>query len=616
MTLLYQILVCYIIKNVNGYRLKEGEINTMNYHRLAKSILDKVGGKDNINEVWHCATRLRFRLKDESICKTAEIENLDGVVTVVQSAGQYQVVIGNSVGKVYDELISLTGDFTTQSTSEDSDNKHKENILNKFFSFVSGVFTPFLGALAASGILKGFITLAVTMNWMSNKSGQYIILNAASDAIFYFLPIFIAFTAAKVLKIDRFVAVAIAAALVYPSLVTAMSGKSAIHFFGIPVSALTYSSTVIPILLALWFLSYLQPIFDKIFPEAIRNIFTPLLSLVIMVPLTLLVVGPLGNGISDILAKALAAVHNFSPLVAGALLGAFHQVMVIFGVHWALIALMINNIATIGKDPWLPIVCIAVFSQAGAALGVFFKTKDKKLKTLAGSSFLTAIFGITEPAIYGVNLKLKKPMYIAIGSGAIGGAIAGFGQVEANTFTFPSILAIPTYLGRGFNFEIIGLIVSFVLAVIGTYLFGVNDSKAKMQKSAPISGVDLYQPVEGKAIPLSEVNDEVFSSGKMGQGYAIKPSNDVVRAPFDSTVEALFPTGHAIGLKTSDGNEFLIHIGINTVDLRGKYFKTFVKQGDFVVQGQKLIKFDYKQIQNAGYDDTVMVILTNKGQEK
>lgn len=575
-----------------------------------------MGGKDNINEVWHCATRLRFRLKDESICKTSEIENLDGVVTVVQSAGQYQVVIGNSVGKVYNELISLTGDIVTKSNDTKSKNKQKENILNRFFSFVSGVFTPFLGALAASGILKGFITLAVTFNWMSNKSGQYLILNAASDTIFYFLPIFIAFTAAKVLKIDRFVAVAIAGALVYPSLVTAMSAKTAIRFFGIPVSSLTYSSTVIPILLALWVLSYLQPLLDKIFPEAIRNIFTPLLSLIIMVPLTLLVVGPLGNGISDILAKVLAAIHNFSPLVAGALLGAFHQVMVIFGVHWALIALMINNIATLGKDPWLPIVCIAVFSQAGAALGVFLKIKDKKMKTLAGSSFLTAIFGITEPAIYGVNLKLKKPMYIAIGSGAIGGAIAGFGQVEANTFTFPSILAIPTYLGRGFNFEIIGLVVTFILAVVGTYLFGVDNSKANMKKSTPISGVDLFQPVEGEVIPLSSVNDEVFSSGKMGQGYAIKPSNGMVKAPFDSTVEAIFPTGHAIGLKTNDGNEFLIHIGINTVELNGKYFKTLVKQGDFVVQGQNLIEFDYKKIKDAGYDDTVMVILTNKVQGK
>lgn len=393
-----------------------------------------------------------------------------------------------------------------------------------------------------------------------------------------------------------------------------MSNKTTITFLGIPVTPLTYSGTVIPILLALWALSYLKPVLNKIFPEAVKNIFTPLISLTFMVPLTLLVVGPIGNGISDLLAKLLSSIYGFSPLIAGLLLGALHQVMVIFGVHWALIALMINNIATLGRDPWLPIVCIAVFSQAGAALGVFLKIKNKKMKTLAGSAFLTAIFGITEPAIYGVNLKLKKPMYIAIGCGGLGGAIAGLGHVEATTFTFPSILAIPTYLSRGFGFEIAGLLVAFSLAVIVTYLFGVKNINNK-EEHAPISGVDIIQPVSGEMVPLSSVNDEVFSSGKMGQGYAIKPSEGVVRAPFDATVEAVFPTGHAIGLKAADGNELLIHIGIDTVNLKGKYFKVLVKNNDFVVQGQDLIKFNDQKIKKAGYDDTVMVILTNKAKE-
>lgn len=584
------------------------------YKKLATSIYNDVGGKENINDVWHCATRLRFKLKDETKAKTNDIENLDGVVTVVQSAGQYQIVIGNSVGKVFDEISPLVGKINFQEKASSKKKNNNNNIINNLFAFVSSVFTPFLGALAASGILKGFLALATTFKWISDNSGAYQIWTAASDAIFYFLPLFIAFTAAKTLHVNRYVAVALAGALVYPNLITELASKQGVSFLGIHIQNLTYSTSVIPILLAIWALSYLEPLLDKAFPEAVRNIFTPLLSLLIMVPLTLIVVGPLGNGLSNILADSLLALYHFSPIVAGLILGAFHQVIVIFGIHWALITLMINDIAKFGSDPWLPIVCIAVFGQAGAALGVFLKTKNKKLKSLAGTSFITAVFGITEPAIYGVNLKLKKPMYIAIISSGIGGAIAASGGVKASTFTFPSILAIPTYLGKGFNCEIIGLVVALILATIGTYLWGVPNEYMTNEKNkiqGTISGVDLGTVTTGKRIPLSNVNDEVFASGKMGQGYAIIPDSDYITAPFDAEVEMIFPTGHAIGLKTKTGFELLIHVGINTVNLNGKFFKPLVKKGDFVIQGQKLIEFDHNKINKAGYDDTVMVILTN-----
>lgn len=440
----------------------------MNYQQLAQEILSLVGGEENVEKVWHCATRLRFKLVDESKAATDKLNQLDGVVTVVQSAGQYQVVIGNSVGKVYDQITPLIHESKESQTRE---SQEKQTIVNRLLAFVSSVFTPFLGALAASGILKGFLVLATTTKILSESDGAYQVWNATSDAIFYFLPLFIAYTAAKQLKVNRYVAVSIAAALLYPSLVTLLNGEQPLRFFGIIIQGASYSASVIPILLAIWVLSYLEPLFDKLFPEAVRNIFTPLLSMMMMVPLTLIVVGPLGNIISSVLAQALATIYNFSPSIAGFILGGIHQVIVIFGVHWALITLMINNIAEYGQDPWLPIVCIAVFAQAGAALGVFLKTKDKKMKSISGSAFITAIFSITEPAIYGVNLKLKKPMYFALISSAIGGGIAGFGQVHASTFTFPGILAIPTYLGKGFTFEIIGLVVAIVLATVLTYLF-------------------------------------------------------------------------------------------------------------------------------------------------
>lgn len=583
----------------------------MNYEKLAKDILANVGGSQNVSNVWHCATRLRFKLKDESKANTKNIENLEGVVTVVQSAGQYQVVIGNSVAKVYDAITSVDTGLASNN-SNPVEEEEKQNALNRLLAFVSSVFTPFLGALAASGILKGLLVLATTVGIFTEADGAYQIWNATSDAIFYFLPLFIGFTAAKQLKVNQFVAVAIAGALIYPSLSTAMSEAGGIDFFGLPVQAATYSASVIPILLAIWVLSYIEPFFDKIFPEAVRNIFTPLLSLMIMVPLTLLAVGPIGNIIGSVLATVLASLYNFSPAVAGFILGGLHQVIVIFGAHWALITLMINNIAEYGQDPWLPIICIAVFAQAGSALGVFLKTKDKKMKSLSGSAFITAIFSITEPAIYGVNLKLKKPMYFALASSAIGGAIAGFGEVKASTFTFPGILAIPTYLGNGFAFFVIGLIVATVLATVLAYLFGgVNDSLSQTEVEDVPSDDFKVLPVKGKVVALSEVNDKVFASGAMGKGLAVIPEDNMIHSPIQGTVTTIFETKHAIGLTSEDGVEVLLHIGIDTVNLKGQYFTTFIKEGDKVALGQELVEFDREKVKEAGYDPTVMMIITN-----
>lgn len=590
----------------------------MNVEKLAKNILINVGGSQNVSAVWHCATRLRFKLKEESLANTKQIENLDGVVTVVQSAGQYQVVIGNSVPKVYDALISFHSELG-DSDDKNTPPEEKQTLMNRLLAFVSSVFTPFLGALAASGILKGLLVLMTTLHLFSENDGAYQIWNATSDAIFYFLPLFIGFTAAKQLKVNQFVAVAIAGALVHPTLVSLLSQPNEINFFGLPIQAATYSASVIPILLAIWLLSYLEPALDKLFSEVIRHIFTPLLSLMIMVPLTLLIVGPVGNMVSTALAAILASLYNFSPAIAGFILGGIHQVIVIFGVHWALITLMINNISEFGQDPWLPIVCIAVFAQAGSALGVFLKTRDKKMKSLSGSAFITAIFSITEPAIYGVNLKLKKPMYFALASSAIGGAIAGFGEVKASTFTFPGILAIPTYLGKGFPFEMIGLMVAICLSTALTYFFGgvnnhleettpvAHDNEASMEDFSLL-------PVKGKLIQLSEVNDEVFASEAMGRGLAIIPEDSIVHSPIQGTVTTIFETKHAIGLTSEQGVEVLLHIGLDTVNLKGQYFDVLVKEGDHITLGQPLVQCDFTKIQEAGYDPTVIMVITNSAE--
>ncbi|WP_281165633.1 beta-glucoside-specific PTS transporter subunit IIABC [Liquorilactobacillus sicerae] len=588
----------------------------MNYEDIAAKILQNVGGKENINTAWHCATRLRFKLVNEDQAKTEEIENIPGVITVVKSAGQYQVVIGNSVGKVFDALANQAGLDNKESQAATTDAK-KDSLVNRFIAFISGTFTPFLGAMAGAGILKGLLALLVALDWLKTTSGTYEIWYAAGDALFNFLPIFLAFTAAKRLKVNQFVAVSLAAALVYPTMVTVATKSQTLHFLGIPVVPTTYTSSVIPILLAVWVLSYLQPVLDKIFPDAIQNIFTPLFSLIIMVPLTLIVVGPLGSGISNMLANAVSGVYNFAPVIAGVIMGAFWQVFVIFGVHWTFVPVMMNNIAKMGYDPLLPILAAAVLSQAGAALGVFLKTKDEKQKTLAGSGVVTGVFGITEPIIYGITLKMKRPFVCAVIAGGLGGAIIGAFKVKASSFTLPSLLALPTYLGKGFIGVIIGISVAFVLAAVLTYFFGFEKkdlpTSANDQNQAQ-TGEIVTSPVDGTIIPLTSVHDQVFASEAMGKGIAIVPTDGILKSPITGTISAVYPTGHAIGLISDSGVEVLLHIGIDTVKLNGKYFETLVKKEQHVKVKQKLVKFDLDKIKQAGYDPTIMLVITNSKQ--
>ncbi|WP_273722224.1 beta-glucoside-specific PTS transporter subunit IIABC [Leuconostoc mesenteroides] len=587
----------------------------MDYGVLANNILADVGGKDNIGSAWHCATRLRFKLKDESKADTEKIENMDGVITVVKSAGQYQVVIGNNVARVFEPLADAIGLARDDAQSDNQEEKKKDNIVNRFIGFISSVFTPFLGAMAGTGVLKGLLALFVTLGWLQESSGTYQIWYAAGDAFFYFLPVWLAFTAAAHLKVNQYVAAALAGALLYPNLITLLAGSKPVTFFGLTVVGTTYSSSVIPILLAVWMLSYLQPILDKFFHDSVRNIFTPMVSLIIMVPVTLLVVGPLGTSVGTVLSSSVESVYRVAPYAAGAVMGALWQVFVIFGVHWTFVPVMTNNISQLGYDYLLPMLSVAVLAQSGAALGVFLKTKDAKMKSLAGLSVLTGVLGITEPAIYGVTLKLKRPFIFATIAGGIGGAIAGGGGAHANAFTLPSLLALPTYLGKGFTSVVIGLVVAFILSAVATYLFGVpsqpKDSKTDAKNPEEIQDDLVIAPVSGTIIPLESVKDEVFASGAMGKGIAIVPDDDQIVSPIVGTVAAVYPSEHAIGLISNGGVEVLIHVGIDTVQLNGKYFNQLVEQGQKVSVGTPLITFDRQAIQEAGYDPTVMVIITN-----
>ncbi|OAU74258.1 beta-glucoside-specific PTS transporter subunit IIABC [Lacticaseibacillus rhamnosus] len=586
---------------------------------LAKQLLKLVGGKQNINQVWHCATRLRFTLKDQDKVPKEKVEALDGVITVVEASGQFQVVIGNNVSDVYQEVVKLEpslSDGTEGPATVTHEKMTFKRAFNGLLTFISGVFTPFLGAMAGAGILKGLLSLAVVLGWLTTKSGAYQIWWAAADGIFYFLPLALAFTAAKQLKVNQFVAMAIAAAMVYPNIV-ALVGKPSIDFFGIPVVAANYTATVLPILLVVVVQKFLEPFFNKIWHESVRNILAPLCLLVVIVPLTMLVVGPVSSILSNGLATAIVSLNKSVPVLAGMILGGFWQVFVIFGVHWALVPVMMNNIALYGTDPMMPILLPAVLAQAGAAFAVFLKARDAKMKSLAGSSTITALFGITEPTIYGITLKLKKPFYCACVAGAVGGIIVAMSGAGANVASLASVLSLPTYLGKGFGVSVIGDVVAFVLGVGLTLAFGGINAPAKNQAAAEVvadHAETLAAPVKGTLVALSDVPDEVFASGTMGQGIAIEPEENVVKSPVAGTVSLVYPTGHAIGITSDKGAEILIHIGIDTVNLKGKHFKALSEQGQKVTVGTPLVEFDYQAIQAAGYAPTVMMIVTNSDQ--
>lgn len=602
----------------------------MSNQDLSKQIIKLVGGESNVNSVFHCATRLRFKLKDSSKADKATLEKTPGVITVVENSGQFQVVIGNSVSQVYDKIMAETNlqdvekSTEAQNTSTDKDT----NVLGKAVDIISSIFSPLLGALAGAGVLKGLVALFLALHWLDNTSGTYLVLNAASDSVFYFLPIFLAVTAARKFKTNQFVSIAIAGALVYPTILTALDSGISLSFLSIPIVLVNYTSSVIPIILAVWVQSYVERFASSFIHESVKNILVPMVALLVVIPLTFLVFGPVGHLVSQGLASGFTWIYNLSPILAGGIAGAFWQVFVIFGVHWGFVPIMLGNIAANGFDPMLPMLTAAVMAQAGATLGVFFKSRNKDTKALAGSSTLAAIFGITEPTIYGITLKLKKPFIYACIAGAVGGAIIGAGGSRAIAFALPGLLALPTYIGTGFVAVIIGLLVAFVLAGLLVYILGFkeeatvatvdnapaptgNTSTTTATTASVIAKEVIISPLQGTILPLESLEDPAFSSGAMGKGIAIEPTSGLLTSPVNGTITTVFPTGHAIGITSNDGAEMLIHVGMNTVRLKGQFFEKMVKEGDVVEQGQLLLKFDIEQIRAAGYVLATPVIVTN-----
>lgn len=594
----------------------------MDYQAIAKEILKDVGGKDNIVDVTHCYTRLRFVLKDTKQANKEALLQTEGVISVVESGGQYQVVLGNKVAHVYNALEPLLAQKLTTKTST----KEKNSLGNRILNTVAAIFTPVVPAIAASGMLKGILAIAVMVanNFYQvdlKPLNTYIILSAASDALFYFMPVILGYSAAKVFKTNEYIAMVIGATLCYPTIVSLMTEKSAVTLFGLHVTKANYVSTVIPIILAIFMLAYVQRFLEKVIPEVLKIIMVPTLSLLLMIPATLLLFGPIGIYLGDGVNWLYYYIMNLSPILLGGFIGGIWCVLVIFGAHRGLVPIGINDVARTGRQNLLAFAGAANFSQAGAAFGVFVRTKNKDLKAVAASATVTALFGITEPAIYGANLRLKKPMIYAVASGAAGGALMGWGGSYGTAFANQGLLTIPVYAEAGtkaFICYLLGCGIAFFGAFLLTIFLGFNDLPLDELRQEPVLKTGtvkekqrIQAPVQGQLVSLDQINDEVFASQQMGKTLAIYPTEEQIVSPGNGQVTALYPTHHAIGLKLDNGAEILLHIGINTVELKGRGFERFVKAGERVRLGQKLLSFDKQIIQAAGYDPTVLVIVTN-----
>ena len=598
------------------------------YENLAKEILENVGGKENINSLTHCVTRLRFRLKDESKANDEALKNNPGVVTVMKSAGQYQVVIGNHVPLLYSDVCELAGISNgTQQVEEEA----PQGLFNKLIDIISGCFQPILGPLCAAGIIKGLNALLVFILGSSfNNSGTYMILNAIGDSIFNFLPIILGYTAAKKFNVNVIVGMIIGATLCYPTIQTdtlSAAGKAIgtlpfigsyyTKFIGIPFVSGNYTSTVVPVICIVALAAQIQKIAKKFVPEMLQNFFVPFFVLIISLPIGLLVIGPVVSLLTTVLSNMFAGLYAFSPIVTAFVIGALWQCLVIFGLHWALVPMAMVNIGNLGYDTILPGMLGTTFAATGVLAAMYLKLKDENKKALAIPGVISAFCGVTEPAIYGFLLPEKTPFVFSCIGGAVGGAIMGTVAVKQYVIGGLGIFSVVNFISPKGNATgmIVSLIAGAVSLVVGFVLtmifYKTNDQQVENKEVTKLEEETILAPIKGEVKPIEESSDAAFASGALGKGVVILPEEGKVYAPVTGTVTVLFPSLHAIGITSDAGVELLIHIGINTVQLNGEGFTAHIKQGDQIKQGQLLVEFDMNKIKEAGYTLETPVLVTN-----
>lgn len=595
----------------------------MDYKKTAAEILNLVGGEKNVASVTNCMTRLRFNLNDAKKADVEAIKKIKGVQGVVTKNGQFQVVIGTDVGNVCEEIKKL-GKFEENAAA---DSGEKTGIVAAFFGTLTAIFQPIIPALAGSGMIKALLALLVALKLVDAGSQTYQIFNAFGDALFSFMPFILAFSAAKRFKCNPYVSAVLAGVLLHSSF-TGLNTGDPVRLFGfIPVTMISYGGSVVPILLIVWVQSYIEKFANKISPKPVKIFLAPMITIIVTGIIGITIAGPLGNLVGQVIAIGFNWLNDYAGWVIPVLMGTFCPFFVMTGMHYCFAPIQTIQYATLGYGTILgPGMLASNIAQGTAALVVGFKSKNKDLKQLGFSSGVTGLMGITEPALYGVNLRLKKPLYASMIGGCAAGLYAGITGIHTFSSTTAGIFALPVYIGGdGFGNVInaaITIVISMVVTAVATFVIGFDDpaeeeeapaveEKAETPAKAEGVKITIASPLEGKVIPLSEVKDDVFSNEIVGKGAAVVPQKGEVRAPEDGEVASVFDTGHALGMVTKDGVEILIHIGLDTVELKGKHFNVHVKQGDQVKKGQLLITFDMEAIKKAGYDTTTPVLVSN-----
>lgn len=605
------------------------------YTQLAKEVVAAVGGKENIVNVTNCMTRLRFVLKDDSIPDKDKVAGIKGVKGVMNQGGQYQVIIGTRVSEVVKDVrreAQISGEGSIN--KEDMKLIKKDSLWNRFFKTISGCIMPMLGPMIAGGIIKGILVILVTAGILTKTDGTYLVLYAAGDAILYFMPVIVGFTCGKVFDCNPYVTAVIGAAFLYPDLVSAVSAEGGITFLKIPVAAASYTNTFLPIVLAGFVASKLEKLAKKFIPSMLQLMLVPTFVLAVTVPLSWIVIGPVMNTVSSWLSKGVFGIFGMSPLIGGALLGAFWQLVVLLGLHAAFIPILMNNLFSQGYDPVNAVLGLTVWALAGVTLGYALKNKDPEKRGIGFGSLASALCGVTEPAIYSIalpNFKLFVCAWIGGGiSGGILGALGGkmYTMAGDGLFRIPAMIN-PEGLDISFYGFIICALISFAVSAVLAFIMadsGVEEAEQVaeqmdtdmnnhvLEENKMISDnkeTIICAPVSGKVICREDIPDETFASGIMGEGVGIKPEEEIIVAPFDGEITSVVDTGHAVGLTSSDGVELLIHVGVDTVKMQGDGFQVFVTEGQKVKTGEKLLKFDRDKIRKAGYSDTTAVLVTN-----
>lgn len=596
-------------------------MNEKEAKQLAEKVIALMGGKQNITKRWHCVTRLRFNVVDDKKVELSKLIQLEGVLGARFQNGHYQVIIGENVGKVFKEVTKMIGN---DAKSTENHSKKKQNPISHIFDVISGVFAPVIAVIIGGGMIKGFLPLFVMMGAISEGSDVYIIFSLIADCIFYFLPFLLAASAAKKFNTNEFLAMALAAAMLYPTILEAAKEgmTDPLNFFGIGVPIVNYSSSVVPILLGVWILSYVHKWIEKIIPNLLKIILVPTLTLLIMVPIQLIVLGPIGSHLGSGLAAFAIWAFTFSPLLAGLVLGALRPIIVMTGMHFSFFPIMIENFKKYNYDVIDPVHFMSTMSQTGAAFGVFLKVKNKKMKPVALSATISGLLGVTEPALYGCLVRYKRPLIAAIISGGFWGAfVAHFGG-KCYAFAMTSVLTMPVYFGPAFKYMVIGTIGAFITSAVLTYIIGFKEESSEPSTDGQDDSVlikpaverektVIAAPMNGEIVSLKDVPDATFSSGVMGNGVAIKPIDKQIYSPVNGKIKAVFSTKHAIGIESEDGVEILIHIGINTVNLEGNFFDVHVNEGDTVKKGDLLATVEFNRIEQSGYATITPILITN-----